>query len=204
VQIDHLIYAHPDLEAAVADVANRFGVTASGGGQHPGRGTHNKLLALGDRTYLELIAPDPGQPEPDEPRPYGVQGISRGGLVGWALATDDIEAALASARSGGYDLGDALDGHREDAEGNLLTWRSTRNALTAGLVPFLLDWGDTPHPAATAPGGLTLRSLHIEHPEPESLLQPLAAVGADVEVRRASAPALVALIDGPSGPQELR
>jgi len=59
--IDHLIYAHPDLDAAVATLHRLFGVEASGGGNHPGRG--------------------------------GVEGITQGGLVEWALAVEDIEAA---------------------------------------------------------------------------------------------------------------
>ena len=108
--IDHLIYAHPDLDSAVAAIHRCFGVEASGGGHHPGRGTHNKLLALGPRTYLELIAPDPNQPDPETPRPYGVDGITQGGLVGWVIAVEDIDAARAYARSHGFDPGPVIEG----------------------------------------------------------------------------------------------
>lgn len=202
--IDHVIYAHPDLDAAVAEIEELFGVRAAGGGQHSGRGTHNKVLALGPRTYLELIAPDPGQPEPSRPRPYGVEGITRGRLVGWALASDDIEGAVARACSMGFDPGGVIDGQRVSATGTMLRWRVSGNAQTAGLVPFLIDWGDTPHPAVGAATGLDLVSVHLEHPEPPTLARALAAMRADVEVRKASARALVARIGGPHGEQELR
>src|SRR5687767_1797453 len=113
--IDHLIYADPDLDEAAATVHRHLGVQAGGGGKHPGKGTHNTLLALGPKTYLELIAPDPRQPAPARPRPYGVEGISQGGLVGWAIAVADINAARAYARSQGFDPGPVIDGQREDA-----------------------------------------------------------------------------------------
>ena len=103
--IDHLIYAAPDLTAAVADLEDRFGVRAQAGGSHTGLGTHNALLALGPRTYLEIIAPDPGQPAPPGPRPFGLDDLARGALVGWALACDDIDQAVAEAQSQGYDPG---------------------------------------------------------------------------------------------------
>ncbi|MDZ5623308.1 VOC family protein [Nocardioides sp. HM23] len=202
--IDHLIYAHPDLDVAVADLHRELGVEAGGGGKHPGRGTHNKLVSLGPRTYLELIAPDPGQPPPATPRPYGVEGITQGGLVGWAIAVDDIEAARASARSHGFDPGPVTDGQREDATGRLLRWRVTANAQVAGLIPFLISWGDTPHPAIDAPVGLSLTTLSVEHPSPTEISTALAAMGADVEVRPAPHPALVARIDGPRGEREIR
>jgi len=80
MRIDHLVYAAPDLDAAVAAVERRFGVRAAGGGQHVGQGTHNRLLALGPATYLEIVAPDPHQPEPPGPRPYGVDGVTGPGL----------------------------------------------------------------------------------------------------------------------------
>ena len=101
--IDHLVYAVPDLQAAVADVAERFGVRAQPGGRHIGLGTHNALLALGPQTYLEIIAPDPEQPEPAAPRPFGIDGVSHGRLARWAVACDDIDEAVAAARSQGYD-----------------------------------------------------------------------------------------------------
>ncbi len=202
--IDHLIYADPDLDAAVATVHRRFGIEATGGGQHPGRGTHNKLLALGPRTYLELVAPDPSQPDPARPRPYGVGGITEGRLVGWAVAVEDIEAARAHARAHGFDPGPVIDGQREDASGRVLHWRVTANAEVAGVIPFLISWGEARHPALDAPGGLSLSSLSVEHPRPVESRMTLAALGVDVEVHQAAQPALVARIDGPNGESELR
>ncbi len=204
MRIDHIIYAAPDLEAAVTVINKRLGVRAAGGGQHIGRGTRNKVLALGPHPYPEIIAPDPHQPEPAAPRPYGIDGVTRAGLVGWALACDDIEGALGEARAKGYDPGDMIDGHRLTATGTMLRWRVTSNALPAGVVPFLISWGDTPHPAITAPPGLTLESLHIEHPDPASVMAYLHCLDAQVEVRPAREPALVARVKGPSGRDEIR
>lgn len=202
--IDHIIYAAPELETAVADIEQRFGVRAGGGGRHFGQGTHNKLLALGARTYLEVAAPDPEQPEPAAPRPYGVDGVTTGGLVGWALTCDDIDAALATTRARGFDPGDVIEGQRVTPTGTVLRWRLTSNALTAGPIPFLISRGETPHPAASAPSGLALESLHIEHPDPASLRGPLHALGAHVEVHRAPKVALVVRLRGPRCIDELR
>jgi hypothetical protein len=204
VLVDHLIYAVPDLAAAVADLEGRFGVRAQAGGRHIGLGTHNALLALGPRTYLEIIAPDPDQPEPSIPRPFGIGGVTRGELVGWALACDDIDQAVARARSRGYDPGEVDDGHRVGPAGTVLRWRGAYSPVADGLVPFLICWGGTEHPARSAPHGLILTSVQIEHPDPPSLAPPLMALGADVEVRPAKTPALVAHLSGPNGSKVLR
>jgi hypothetical protein len=204
VLVDHLVYAVPELAAAVADLEDRFGVRAQAGGKHVGLGTHNALLALGPRTYLEIIAPDPGQPEPSMPRAFGVDDVNRGKLVGWALACDDIDRAVAEARSHGYDPGEVGDGLRVGPAGTVLRWRAAGSSPADGLVPFLICWGDTEHPARSAPPGLILESLRIEHPHPLSLVPVLMALGADIEVTPAAAPALVAHLSGPTGRKVLQ
>lgn len=130
--------------------------------------------------------------------------MKRAGVVGWALQCDDIDRAIREARARGFDPGDAIDGHRRTAKGTELRWRLTRNALTAGVIPFLISWGDPPHPATSAPAGLTLESLHIEHPTPALIEAQLDALGAHVKVRPAREPALVAQVTGPRGTHELR
>ena len=86
----------------------------------------------------------------------------------------------------------------------MLRWRMTSGELAGGLAPFLISWGDTEHPARSAPRGLTLEAFHIEHPDPPSLLPALTALGADAEIRQAAAAALVARLSGPNGSMVLR
>lgn len=119
MQVDHLVYAAPSLVTAVAEPEERFGVRAEAGGKHMSLGTHNALLALGPRTCLEIIAPDPQQPEPSRPA-LGLHGITRSGLVAWALACDDIDGTIAEARSRGYDPGEVGDGQRVEPTGTVL------------------------------------------------------------------------------------
>ena len=209
---DHLVYVVPDLDAAVAGFEQRTGVRPLAGGPHPGRGTRMALVALGERTYLELIGPDPAQPAPQRPRSFGMDGRAAPALVTWAVGAraegaDELEARLAAARDAGYDPGDLADWSRDRPDGVHLAWRMTmlRDPLPAdGLVPFLIDWGGSPHPAAAAPGGCRLVDLRGEHPQPAPVQATLRALGVDLSVRPAETPALIATLETPSGPLELR
>ena len=122
----------------------------------------------------------------------------------WALTCEDIDAAVAKARDHGYDPGDVVDGHRAEPAGTELRWRMTSGELADGLAPFLISWGDTEHPARSAPSGLTLEAFRIEHPDPPSLLSALTALGADAEIMPAAAAALVTRLSGPNGSMVLR
>ncbi|TQM46041.1 VOC family protein [Pseudonocardia cypriaca] len=202
--IDHLVYATPDLDATVADLA-RQGLTLSPGGAHDGRGTRNALADLGGGAYLEVIGPDQDQPEPAAPRPFGVDGLREPRLVAWAVRVTDLDAAVAGARSQGYDPGDAQYMARLRGDGVRLAWRLTPMPATGpAVVPFLIAWGDTEHPSLSAAHGARLASFTAFHPDPPAVREHLVAVGVtDVPVERAPAPALRAVIETPAGPVEL-
>jgi hypothetical protein len=204
--VDHLVYAVPDLPDAVAALAARFGVRASAGGRHAGRGTHNALLALGARSYLEIVAPDPSQPAPAGPRWLGVDGPALPRLTAWAAATPAVAERAAAAAAAGVALGAVAAGARERPDGVRLAWTFTDPSavVAGGVVPFLIDWGDGPHPAASAAPGLSLVGLRAEHPDAVAARGALRALGIELDVRPGAAPGLVATIRSPRGTFELR
>lgn len=205
-RIDHLVYATPDLCLGVSEIESLTGVRASSGGQHPAWGTHNRLAALGAATYLEIIAPDPTQPDPATPRPFGLDRLRASRLVTWAAACDHLESVTLAASERGVLLGEVLSGSRLRSDGATLTWRLTSPStlLEEGLIPFLIDWGSSPHPAISAARSLSLVELRAEHPDPPVLSRSYAVLGVDLPVVQAPEPALVAVIDSPRGRVELR
>jgi hypothetical protein len=205
-RVDHLVWATPDLDAGVREIERLTGVLASPGGKHPSWGTHNALLAFGAGIYLELLAPDPSAPPPARERPFGLDGLEGPRLVTWAAQEPDLERRRAGLAATGIDLGEILSGRRRRPDGVELSWRLTspRAMLEGGVVPFLIDWGNSPHPSNSAAAGVTLLGLSIEHPEPGRLRPLLQAFGVDLPLRPAPQPALVALLDTPRGRVELR
>jgi hypothetical protein len=203
--IDHLVHATPDLAATVTALG-RQGLVLSPGGAHDGLGTRNALADLGGGAYLEVIGPDPEQPEPAQPRPFGVDGLGGPRLVAWAVRVADLDAAVAAARAAGHDPGPARDMARLRGDGVRLEWRLTPPPSTVpGVVPFLIGWGDTEHPSRTAARGAHLESFTARHPDPAGVRSRLAALGAaaDLPVEAGTTPALRAVIATPSGPVEL-
>ncbi|MEV4107493.1 VOC family protein [Nonomuraea sp. NPDC049695] len=203
-ELDHLVYAVPDLLAGVAAFAERTGVTPVAGGRHPG-GTANYLVGLGPTAYLEIIGPDPAAAGP-RPRAFGLEALTEPRLARWAVRPGDIDATVRQARERGYDPGDVQPLSRRTPAGTLLEWRLTRwnDVASINLVPFLIDWGTTAHPAASGLPQLGLASFTAVHPDPEALHRQLAALDAVLEVSKGQEPALEAVLDTPRGAVTLR
>lgn len=179
--IDHLVLATPDVDTTSAQIRSEWDVTVVAGGSHSGRGTRNELTGLGEATYLEIVGPDAGQPEPDGPRPFGVDHLTQPTFVAWcarpAHPLGDVLARLAAL---GIDLGPAAEMSRIRPDGVQLNWQLTFPLLGEphhGTLPFLIDWLDSPHPSESLPHHAQLISLHITHPKADMVSALLAEIG---------------------------
>jgi len=204
--VDHLVYATPELQVGVECVERVLGLRATPGGQHPGRGTRNALLSLGPGTYLEIIGPDPDQPTPAQPRPFGIDDLREPRLVTWAAKGKALEQLAGEAGRRGVKLGEVISGNRQRGDGVVLSWRYTdpRTVVADGIVPFFIDWGKTPHPASTATQGASLIGLRAEHPDSEQAQAALSRLGLDLRVQPGPRAALIATVSSPRGRVELR
>ena len=206
MRLDHLVYATPDLNLGIDTIDRLLGVKATPGGQHPGLGTRNALVALGPSSYLEIIGPDPEQPKPAGRRRFGIDELKAPRIVRWVVKGTDLDTFAATAATRGVTLGPVIPGSRRRPDGVVLSWRYTDPNVDVadGLVPFFIDWGSSPHPSAAAARGVTLVQVRAEHPDAERTQKMLTALGLDLKVQKASTPAIIATIDSPRGRVELR
>lgn len=205
-QIDHLVYATPDLNQGIQKIERLLGVQPVPGGRHPKWGTRNAILSLGHHIYLELLAPDPDQHEFEGQRLFDVDKLSKSRLLTWVAKSNDLEELVDRASKAGLDLGEVSEGSRKRPDGSVLTWRLTDPYKIAydGILPFFIDWGKTPHPAESAPSGCVLESFYGEGPEPDCIQESLTALGIELETKQSARPGLVATIRASRGVVELR
>lgn len=159
LRIDHVVWGADDLDRPAAEVQERYGLASVPGGRHPGWGTANRIVPLGD-SYLELIAVvDAGEAAAD---PVG-RGYARliraaSGLMLWCLATDELDAVAARL---GLDI---QAKSRVLPDGTRIGWRSAGlpAALESPSLPFFIEWDVAPehHPGRMhAPHAVTPQGI---------------------------------------------
>jgi molybdopterin-guanine dinucleotide biosynthesis protein A len=70
-------------------------------------------------------------------------------------------------------------------------------------VPFLIDWGESPHPATSGLPVTPLLEVAATPPDPEEVRGPLAALGTALPLTAGPA-ALSFTVDTPNGPVTFR
>ena len=145
VHIDHVILGTADLEAAGRRLLEEFGLASVPGGTHPEWGTANRIVPLG-WSYVEILGVV--HPEVASRTFLGThleQQVAEGDrLIGWCLATDDIERTAAR-------LGlEVTAGSRTLPDGQVLRWRTAglAEAMQSRYLPFFISWEIPPdlHP----------------------------------------------------------
>jgi hypothetical protein len=99
------------------------------------------------------------------------------------------------------DLGEIQERSRKRPDGILLEWSMTdlMKNRENGIVPYFINWGDSPHPAESAPKGCILKRLKAIHPEADRLTRILNHLGLDLKVAHGPTAKLVATIETPMG-----
>ena len=202
VLLDHILLGCNDLDRGIAFVEERTGVRAAFGGVHPGRGTQNALISLGEpnpqelnpRRYLEIIAPDPKQANVEQ---YSVIAeLKEPRLIGWAAHRNDLEQFSGRLLQEGIELEGPQPGSRQRPDGKVLRWKALRLKNDhGGLLPFFIEWSkDSIHPSIDAPRGCHLESFEILAPERDALAKTADQLGLAVAISKAARPQLRAVI----------
>lgn len=134
--LDHIVIRVNDLDKAIADYKS-LGFTVVPGGEHPGRGSRNALIAFADDTYLELIGfsarPAP-KPKKDRAKELAAEGkppldcrfgtweSAAEGVIDFALVPSDIEEVLKRAREAGLKMEGPIPGSRLRPDGQKVAW----------------------------------------------------------------------------------
>ena len=224
-QIDHLIVVAASLKQGVAWCEQTLGITPGTGGEHPLMGTHNRLFSIAcpayPRAYFEIIALQPGVTptratglqrwfDMDDPMLQSRVASAGPQLVHFVASVGGVVSAVKALAGLGLDRGRVVAASRQTDSG-LLSWRITvrddGQRLFYGGLPTLIQWGEAsddpalaPHPADAMPAsGVTLQTLQVQHPRPDSLQKAHAAIGLAGVAVTPGAPNLIATLQTPRG-----
>jgi catechol 2,3-dioxygenase-like lactoylglutathione lyase family enzyme len=146
-RLDHVVIGVHELDAAVA-AFHRLGFDVRLGGKHAGRGTSNAVIRFG-LDYLELLSvDDPGAIGPHNPWLQVQVDYLRereGALLGFGVATDDIESDWRRLDDFGIEAPAPFAMHRDRPDGRALHWRLMIPRMQPWRQPwpFVIQW-DTP------------------------------------------------------------
>ena len=187
-RIDHVILGIGDLERGTAELERVTGVRAVFGGAHPGRGTQNALISLGDHHYLEILAPNPA--EAGNPEAAELSKLTALTSIGWAVRSADLAALHQSLSNRGEPIGEVRPGGRNLPDGSRLEWKTLSFApASSPLLPFFIEWGQGgAHPSTTSPAGCRLTGFALEDPAPDAVREILRGAELQVEVRTGKEP----------------
>jgi hypothetical protein len=197
--LDHLLLGIADLDRGIEWVREKTGLKPTKGGTHPGAGTRNALLSLGNRQYVEILSIDPQQKVANRTTNL-IQDLKIPRLITWAAVASDINVVACRAKSAGYAIEGPTDGSRVTPAGVTLRWETLRVLSEFGdVIPFFIKWqGDVVHPSEDFPTGCRLVTFEIYHPDADGVQQMLSNLGIDAMVKSGREPNLQTVLSTPT------
>lgn len=140
-----MLMAAPDLAGAARELETRHGFGSIEGGRHPGWGTANRIVPLGE-TYLELVSVvDVAEANQSVFGRWVISGSTIPNQpLGWAVRTHNVDDIA-------HRLGlNVQAGSRVTSSGARLQWRSAgmEEAAANPALPFFIEWA----PGTELPG----------------------------------------------------
>jgi hypothetical protein len=210
--LDHVIWACDDLERGTARFEALTGVRPRYGGVHASGLTHNALVPLGGRCYLEILAPTgPAAAGEDEWCRFARTAHEPRLLTYCMRSATPLTELAALAESLGATPSVVAANGRTTPDGVRLHWQWVGPKFDAfgRAFPFFIDWLDSPHPAAAQPAAPTagaapeaemrLTRFAVGHPQAAALGRVLEALSVAIEIYDAPQIEFALTLDTPLG-----
>ena len=204
--IDHIILSIDDLQRGMDLLEQATGIRPVFGGAHPGRGTQNALLSLGNNQYIELLAPNLAdtsaavQQSADRIK-AGYAQFTKPFPNGWAVQVSNADVERARLIEKGFNASEVRPGSRAKPDGQTLRWKTFDPwGLQNNLLPFVIEWGaGTRHPSTTSPTGCKLVDFSLQSTAADSMRAMFARAGYPLKITSGASDRLTVTIDCPGG-----
>jgi hypothetical protein len=196
MQLDHVLFAVADPRSGTPLVPPQYGLEPYAGGRHPGWGTANWIIPLGD-VYLELVTVvDESEARESSFGRWVASAMRDGrGPIGWAVRPDDLDATAARL---GLEI---AEGSRTTPAGACIEWRSAGidDATRRPWLPFFIEWRNpAAFPGVTATAPAAILSVEVEC-DADDLGVWLGEHSLPIEVRPGDAGVTAVVLAGPRG-----
>jgi hypothetical protein len=204
---DHFVVGIDNLETGIDQFEALTGVRAVAGGVHPHIGTCNALLSIGEQSYLEIIAPDPGA---DTARLHPqLKALFTDPLADmatltpylWAVGSRDLDDTVSKLAAREIYLTEPAIGARQKPDGQALEWRASFiEQPLFPAAPFFIEWLDPSiAPPSDSPKGCTLEEFSLAGPEVTLLETVTKPLGLNTHVSFAPEPSINITLNTPKG-----
>lgn len=199
IQLDHVLIAVANLADAAGAFAEDHGLISVEGGRHPGWGTANRIVPLGD-SYLELIAIVDAREAGESAfgRWVTSRATAAGRPIGWSVRPVDLDE---TAQRLGLT---PEEGSRMRPDGELIRWRTVGvdEAIVEPSLPFFIELTSGARFPGTLPAGAapiaSVSYLEIDA-DPETLSIWLGSHSLPIRVRSGGGGIRRVVLAGTSG-----